>query len=98
MTEKHNPPGKAKTSAGGWWKTELLLLFLGGVGGLRGLRLDHALLELIDAPGGIDKFLCAGVKGMANVADADHQARLGGAGLDDVAAGATNLRLNVFRM
>jgi hypothetical protein len=40
----------------------LLFLFAGGGGGLGGLRLDHALLEFIHAPGGIDEFLGAGVK------------------------------------
>jgi hypothetical protein len=78
---------------------DLLFLFLvGGGSGLRGLRLDHALLEFIDAPGGIDKFLRARVKRVADVADADQNGWLGGTGLDYVAAGATNLRLHIFGM
>jgi hypothetical protein len=35
---------------------------------------------------------------MAGVADADHDARLGGTGLDHVAAGATNLGFHILRM
>jgi hypothetical protein len=35
---------------------------------------------------------------MANVADADQDGGLGGTGLDDVAAGATDFRLQIFRM
>jgi hypothetical protein len=35
---------------------------------------------------------------VAGVANADHDAGLGGAGFDDVAAGATNFRLHIFRM
>ena len=41
-----------------------------GRGGLGRLGLDHALLELIHAPGGIHKFLLAGVERMAGVANA----------------------------
>jgi hypothetical protein len=35
---------------------------------------------------------------MAHVADADDDDRFGGAGLDHVAAGATDFRFHVFRM
>ena len=77
---------------------QLLLLLFGGDGGLGGLRLEHALLEFIDASGGIDEFLLASVKGMANVTDADDDDRPGGAGLDHVAAGATDFGIQILRM
>jgi hypothetical protein len=76
----------------------LPFLLAGGSGGLGRLRLDHALLELIDAPSGIDEFLRAGVKRVTNVANANENGLLGGAGFDNVAAGATNLSLHVFGM
>ena len=62
------------------------------------MRFGHALLELIDAPGGIYKFLLASVEGVAHVANANDDYRLGGACLDHIAARATNLRIQVFRM
>jgi len=78
---------------------ERLLLFLfAGSGGLGGGRLDGALLEFIHAPGGIDEFLRAGIKGVADVADADDNGRFAGAGFDHVAAGATDFRVHIFRM
>jgi len=66
---------------------------LGGGGGLGG-----ALLEFIHATGGIHEFLLAGVKRMADVADADDDGGFGGTRLDDVAASATNLGVYIFRM
>jgi hypothetical protein len=69
-----------------------------GGGGLRGLRLDEALLEFVDATGGIHKFLRAGVEGVAGIANADDDAGFGGTRLDHVAAGATDFRVIVFRM
>jgi hypothetical protein len=97
--QKSNPPAKAAASAGGWRKSGLFLLFLarGGVS-LGGLRLNHALLEFIHAPGGIDELLRAGVKRMAGVADANQDGRFGGAGFKCIAAGATNFRIHIFRM
>ena len=73
-------------------------LFLRGerLGG--GLRLGGALLEFVHATGGVHEFLLAGVKRMADVADADNDDRLGGARLDHVAAGATDFRVHIFRM
>ena len=65
---------------------------------MRGLRLGHALLEFVHAPGGVHELLLAGVKRMADVADADDDRRLGGAGFDHVAARATDFRVHVFRM
>src|SRR5260221_3195416 len=77
----------------------LNLLFLRrGSGGLGGLGLQHALLEFIDAPRGIDEFLCAGVEGMADVTNAQQDHGLGGAGLDHVAASATDFRFLIFWM
>jgi hypothetical protein len=69
-----------------------------GLGGLGGLGLDHALLEFVHAAGRIHEFLRAGVEGVAQVAYTQHHVRLGGAGFDDVAAGATNFRVHIFRM
>ena len=77
---------------------KLFLLFLGGDGLLHGLRLGQALLELVHAAGGIHKFLLAGVKWMAHVADTNDDGLLGGTGLDHVAAGATDFRVHIFRM
>jgi len=39
------------------------------VGGLRGFRLGHALLEFVHAAGGVHKLLLAGVERMAGVAN-----------------------------
>ena len=66
--------------------------------GLGGLGLDHALLEFVHAPGGVHELLLAGVKRMAGVADADDNRGLGRAGLDDVAARATDLRFLILRV
>src|SRR5579884_2595465 len=75
----------------------LLFLFCGG-GGLRGLRLGHALLELVHATGRVHKLLRTGVERMANVANTEQNHRFGRAGLDHVAAGATDFRLLIFRV
>src|SRR5664280_1173598 len=78
---------------------KLFLLFLRSVEGFfGGQRFGRALLEFVHAAGGIHKFLRAGVKGMARVANADDDGLLGGARLDHVAAGATDFRVNIFRM
>jgi hypothetical protein len=74
------------------------LLFLRGERGLGGLGLGGALLELVHATGGVHEFLLAGVKRMADVADADDDDRLGGTRLDHVAAGATDFRVHIFWM
>src|SRR5712691_8610836 len=81
-----------------FYKRLLLFLFGTGRGGLGGLGLQHALLEFIDAPRGIDEFLRASVKGMADVANAQQDNGPGGPGLDHVAAGATDFRFLIFRM
>jgi hypothetical protein len=73
-------------------------LFLRGVLGLGGERLGGALLEFVHAAGGIHEFLRARVKRMAGVANADDDGLLGGTRLDDVATGATNLGVHIFRM
>ena len=74
-----------------------LFLFYSG-GSLRGLGLDHSLLELVNAAGGIDEFLLAGIKGVADVANADNDCRPRGAGFDHIATGATDFRIHIFRM
>ena len=88
------------TRCGGRWAVEkLLLLFLRGVERfLGGERFGGALLELVHAAGGVHELLLAGVKRMAGIADADDDGRFGGARLDDVAAGATNLGVQILRM
>jgi hypothetical protein len=79
---------------------EKLFLFLlrGLERRLGGLSLGGALLEFVHATGGIHEFLRAGVKGMAHVANAHDDGGLGGAGLDHVATGATDFRINIFWM
>lgn len=77
---------------------KLLLLFLGGGNSLRRLGLGEALLEFVHTAGGVHKLLRAGVKRMASVANTDDDGGLGGAGLDHIAAGATDFRVHVFRM
>jgi hypothetical protein len=66
--------------------------------GLGGGGFGHALLELIHAASRIHKLLGARVERMARVANADDDARLCGAGLNHVAASATNLRIQISRM
>lgn len=93
--------GEGREPAGGLEGKRLLLLFLGsgfGLGGLGGLGLGQALLELVNAPGGIDELLLARVERVAGVADADEQLGLGGTGLDRVATGAADLGLHVSWM
>lgn len=95
------PPGKGWEPAGGLEGGRLLLLLLGnglGLGGLGGLGLGEALLELVHAAGGIDELLLARIERVAGVADADEQLWLGGTGLDRVATGAADLGLHVSWM
>ena len=73
-------------------------LFLRRVLSLRGEGFRGALLELVHAAGGIYEFLRARVKRMAGVANADDDGLLGGTRLDNVATGATNLGVHIFRM
>ena len=56
------------------------------------------LVELIHAAAGIDKLLLAGVERVALGADFNRDVLPGGAGLDDVAAGAADLGAVIFRM
>ena len=65
---------------------------------LGGLRFGGALLEFVHTTGGIHEFLLAGVKRVADVANANNDGGPCGAGLDDVAAGATDFRIHIFRM
>ena len=61
--------------------------------------LDAVLLvELINAAAGVDQLLLAGVEGVALGADLNGDVLLGGAGLDDVAAGASDGGLLVIGM
>src|SRR6266550_4692123 len=79
----------------------LFLLLRGGgdgSGSLGGLGLREALLELVHPASGIDELLLARVKRMADVAYTDQNRRPGGAGLDHVAAGATDFRVHILRM
>jgi predicted RNase H-like HicB family nuclease len=98
--KKNKPPATPGNSGGGRHESEKLnlFLFLRGVLGLRGLRLGGALLEFVHAAGGVHELLLAGVKRMADVADADDDGRAGGTRLDHVAAGATDFRVHIFRM
>ncbi len=95
---KSKPPERSQNHAGGskWAWLPFLLLARGG--GLGGLGLGHALLELVDAPGSIDEFLLPGVERMAGVANTHDNDRLRGAGLNHVAARATNFRIHILRM
>ena len=78
---------------------KLFLLFLRGVEGFfGGQSFGRALLEFVHAAGGIHKFLRAGVKRMAGVADAHDDGGTGRTGLDHVAASATDFRVHVFGM
>jgi hypothetical protein len=79
-------------------KPLLLFLLCGGKRFLGGLRLGGALLEFVHAPGGVHELLLTGVERVAGVANADDDHGLGGAGLDLVAAGATDFRVHIFRM
>src|SRR5215469_4489395 len=79
-------------------KRELALLLLGGSRGLGGLRLRHALLELVHATGCIDKLLLTGVEGVTGVANTHDNHRLGGTRLNHVATRATNLGIHILGM
>jgi hypothetical protein len=96
---KGTPPAPDKSVARAVFGKTLLLLFLGSFErGLGGLRFGGALLELVHASGGIHEFLLTGVKRMAHVTNTDDNGRLGGAGLDHVATGATDFRVHIFWM
>ena len=93
------PPAESKNPCGRRLVKKLLLFLLGGGKGfLGGLRLGGALLEFVHASGGVHELLLAGVERVAHVANADDNQWLGGAGLDLVAAGATDFRVHIFRM
>ena len=84
--------------AGGWEKETLALFLLDRGGGLGGLGLGHALLELINSAGGIDELLLTGIERMAGVADTNNNNGLRGPGLDHVATGTTDFRVHILRM
>jgi hypothetical protein len=92
------PPAELKNSCGRFFCKKLLLFLAGCRSRLSRLSLHQALLEFVHAAGGVHKFLRAGVKRMARVADAHDDHGLGGAGLDLIAAGATDFRVHIFRM
>ena len=77
---------------------KLFFLLLRGGSSLRSLRLGEALLEFVHTSGCVHKLLLTGVERVANVADADDNHRLGGAGLDHITASATDFRVHIFRM
>ena len=60
--------------------------------------LGGTLLEFVHAAGGVHELLLAGVERVAHVANAHDDQGLGGAGLDLIAAGATDFRVHIFRM
>jgi hypothetical protein len=63
------------------------------------ILLDAVLLvELINTAAGVDQFLLAGIERMALGADLNGDVLLGGAGLDDRAASASDGGLLVIRM
>src|SRR3989442_15808483 len=96
---KYKPPGWSFLTMRVDERESALLLFLfGGCRSLRGLRLDHALLEFIHAPGRIHKFLLAGEERMARIANPDDDHWFGGPGFDHVAAGATDFGVHILRM
>ena len=95
---KTQRPQSGKRMLRALFRKTLFLLFLRGEGGLCGLRLGGALLELVHATGGVHELLLTSVKGMAHVTNTDDDRRLGGAGLDHVAAGATDFRIHILRM
>src|SRR2546426_4279576 len=99
MWGKTYPPAAQGNCCGRMRSNQLLLpLFRGGGGGLGGLSLREALLEFVHATGGINELLLARVKRMADVAYTDQNRRPRGAGLDHVAAGATDFRVHILRM
>jgi len=65
---------------------------------LSSLGFSHALLEFIHATCRVDELLLAGVKWVTSVANTHDDHWLGGAGLDHVAARATDLCIHIFRM
>ena len=72
--------------------------FRGFCSGLGLLGLGHTLLELVHAACRINELLLAGIERVANVANADDDRGFGRTRLDYVPAGATNFRINIFRM
>ena len=98
---KSNPPAKGLPRRADAKAAALLLFPLGrvrGLGGLGGLRLHHALLEFIHAPGGIHELLRARIERVAHVANPDQDRRPRRSGLDHVPARATNLGFLIFWM
>jgi hypothetical protein len=98
---KSNPPAKGLPRRADAKLKALLLFLFGRVrsgSGLGCLRLHHALLEFIHAPGGIHEFLRARIERVAHVANPDQDRLSRRTGLDHVPARATNLGFLVFRM
>ena len=79
-------------------KALLLLPLLQSRSRLGRLGLDHPLLELIDPAGGIDELLRAGVKRVADVADAEQDHGPGRTRLENIAASAADFRNLILRM
>ena len=57
-----------------------------------------ALLELLDAPGGVDQLLLPGKEGMTGRADLDLHLRHDGTQFDFIATGTYGFNLIVFRV
>ena len=77
---------------------KLLPLLAGCGGGLGGLGLHQPLLKFVHPASGVHELLLAGVKRMADVANANDNDRPGRAGFDHVATGATDFRVHIFWM
>ena len=92
------PPAELKNSCGRFFCKKLLLFLAGCRSRLGRLSLHQALLEFVHATGGVHELLLAGVERVAHVANAHDDHGLGGAGLDLIAAGATDFRIHIFRM
>jgi len=90
-----------KSGAGGWAKQSLILFLFGAAGlslFLRNLGLGQALLKFVHPPGGVHKFLVAGIERMTGIANANQNGFTGGFGFNHVAAGTTDFGFHVFRM
>src|SRR5262245_54044718 len=96
--QKRLRPQKKNLCGRRFSKRLLLLLFRRRRGSLCSLGFGETLLEFIHSPSGIDELLHAGVKGVAHVANADHNDGFRRTGLDHVATSATNFRILILRM
>ena len=98
VSGKDNARNSERSELRATFGRKLFLFLAGRSGGLGGLGLHQALLELVHTTGGVHELLLAGVERMARVADADDDRLPGRARLDHVAARATDFRVRIFRM